>query len=478
MADICIIFASEDEALAGKLVALLRRRWAVWWAGDIAVGDWEREVRAQIENAKAVVPVFSGNTEGKSIFKDELKYASKLNRLIFPFFIAESDPPLGFGHLNRTEAFGWTGSETHSGFKQLHKKLAAGLREDSPRGKNPKRKSSLVLRGKSLQLPCFMFSLSSFETKVTPKAGLKLFEILQPAAGLISAYDAWSDRKDRVLLSGIRKLRESNCVLFLDSGNYEAYRKKDRYSNSNKDGWRRGRFREMAAQLSPDLSFAFDTLMDKGGCDEIAERVITDFRADERAIQPTGFSLCPIVHLPLRYEGTTAECATEILVKVARVLDPTMVAIPERELGNGLLERFRTVREIRKGLNGLGKYYPLHLLGTGNPISITALAAAGADSFDGLEWCRTVVDYDKGTLFHFQHFDCFRETYISSLQQKTRVIIEDPSATYGVQVLSYNLDFYTDWMRTIRAMIHSGQVEHLLKNVPNLGKTLFKELEK
>ena len=121
-----------------------------------------------------------------------------------------------------------------------------------------------------------------------------------------------------------------------------------------------------------------------------------------------------------------------------------MVAIPERELGDGIIERVRTVRDIRRALNGLGKYYPLHLLGTGNPITMIALAAAGADCFDGLEWCRTVVDYEHLTLFHFQHFDFFRELYSTRLQLEIRKIIEDREATYPAQVASYNLDFFTD----------------------------------
>jgi hypothetical protein len=65
------------------------------------------------------------------------------------------------------------------------------------------------------------------------------------------------------------------------------------------------------------------------------------------------------------------------------------------------------VRRIRDELDKLPFYQPLHILGTGNPWSIAVLAAAGADSFDGLEWCRVAVDRDTGRLNHFQHFDFF-----------------------------------------------------------------------
>jgi len=155
-----------------------------------------------------------------------------------------------------------------------------------------------------------------------------------------------------------------------------------------------------------------------------------------------------------------------------------MLAIPERELGDGLMERVRTVREMRKRLNALGKYYPIHLLGTGNPLTMISLAAAGADSFDGLEWCRTVADYDTGYLFHFQQFDLFRNSRVRRVQDpKVRRLIEADDAPYALKVLSYNADFFKDWMKTIRAMIHSGQTEALLKAVlPDIARDIFEEI--
>ena len=474
MADICIIYASEDDVVVQKLVLLLRRNWDVWWAEDITHGNWEARVRSEISKTKAVVPVFSHHTENKSYFKDELKFAEKQNRLIFPFFIDKTEPPFGFGDLNRTSAFGWDGDENHHGYLQLQQKITVEL------GRKLKRVSTLQLHNKILKLPLFVFSLSSFETQVRPIDGVKLFQLLEPDACLISAYDVWKSLKDNnELLDSVKDLRQSRCTLFLDSGNYEAYRKKDQYSEENKNGWRSEYFRQIAGELSPDIAFAFDKTDPKGTIDEVAEQIALNFHEDVNVIHPINFPLCPIVHLPVKKEGTLAECASQLIVKVASTLDPVMVAIPERELGDGLKERFMTVLNIRKALNNLGKYYPLHLLGTGNPISMVALAAAGADSFDGLEWCRTVADYDNGILFHFQHFDCFIEIYRSRLRsQEIRRIIEDPKASYIVRVLSYNIDFYNEWIKTIQDMIDPVQVEHLLKNVPNIGTMLFRELLK
>jgi len=83
------------------------------------------------------------------------------------------------------------------------------------------------------------------------------------------------------------------------------------------------------------------------------------------------------------------------------------IAVPERELGEGICKKADTVIKIREKLNTIGRYQPIHILGTGNPLSILILAAAGADLFDGLEWCRTVADRDTGFLFHHQQFEFF-----------------------------------------------------------------------
>jgi sensor domain CHASE-containing protein len=73
MTDICVIYDSKDKKVASRLVELLSNQWNVWWAeDDIPQGDWEHQVREQISQAKAVVPVLSFYTENNDILKDEL----------------------------------------------------------------------------------------------------------------------------------------------------------------------------------------------------------------------------------------------------------------------------------------------------------------------------------------------------------------------------------------------------------------------
>jgi len=507
MADVCVIYTKSDEATVKKLVVLLREHWSVWWAGDINHGNWERRARTEIYNSRAVVPVLSKHTIDRDILTDEMNYAKKKGRPIFPFLLDKmAELPLGFGQLNHTEAFGWTGSENDPGYRELSQKIGYELKA-MIRDSGIHRTKELTIHGKTLQLPCFVFSLSSHETQVTPVGGLELFQLLNPSACLVSAYDVWkianhgknnekmgvSHSKKRPIqakgtdsrrtcnqpiFSHINQLCSSNSMVFLDSGNYEAYRKSDYYSKYNKEGWQTKYFRAIADILSPDIIFAFDKPNPKGHIDRIARRIILDFKADSKALASKDCVFCPIIHLSERNDKTPGESASVIACMVASEINPSLLAIPERELGDGLLERVKSVRDIRHALNGLGRYYPLHILGTGNPITMLALAAAGADLFDGLEWCRTVVDYDKGTLFHFQHFDCFRELYHSRLRPTIRAVIDNPDASYNAKVACYNFDYFTDCTKTMQRMISAGLVEDLLRTIPNIGAKLYEELTK
>lgn len=128
----------------------------------------------------------------------------------------------------------------------------------------------------------------------------------------------------------------------------------------------------------------------------------------------------------------------------AEQLYPVLLAVPERTLGEGIVERTRTVRKIREALNALEVYCPLHLLGTGNPLSIIAYALAGADSFDGLEWCQTVVDHETGRLSHFQQWDLFRHQTEWG---------QNNTLPYIQSVLMHNLDFYERLMADLHEAV-------------------------
>jgi TIR domain len=111
----------------------------------------------------------------------------------------------------------------------------------------------------------------------------------------------------------------------------------------------------------------------------------------------------------------------------------------------------QTMRRIRDSLRELYFYQPIHILGTGNPASIALLTAAGADSFDGLEWCRYVLDGKTHTLHHFQHYDLYKWQDESAVSPVTRAAILDANVRYSGRAVFHNLDIYTSWLNKMRA---------------------------
>ena len=121
-------------------------------------------------------------------------------------------------------------------------------------------------------------------------------------------------------------------------------------------------------------------------------------------------------------------------------------------------KRARTVQTIRAALNATGRYVGLHLLGTGNPISIAIYSWAGADSFDGLEWCQTVVDHETGLLYHLSQANFFHQ----------QTAWGDMDISFHSKTLAHNLTFYSDWMQRLRQAVHTGdEVNFFRFNLPD-----------
>jgi len=144
----------------------------------------------------------------------------------------------------------------------------------------------------------------------------------------------------------------------------------------------------------------------------------------------------------------------EVCVEVAQALRPLMVAVPERELGSGIYERAASVRRISVALSSVTPCPRLHLLGTGNPLSLLVFAACGAGSFDGLEWCQTCADHTTGRLYHFQHYDFF--SYQTPLGAT-------PELSFPAAALAHNLIFFSEWMARVSDANDEGRLRELLR---------------
>ena len=324
------------------------------------------------------------------------------------------------------------------------------------------REQSIVVNGVALDLPSFIRSVSSFESQLSVAAAIESL-VLMPNAEplLISAYDFYlsshasaSDlsRRDR-LLEQVKDLQDRGCFILLDSGKYEAAR------TGNLRSWTEESYQEVLELVPYTTAFCFDKLVPPKGVEANIASVID---AVDRAGKG---DVVPVVHASLLENGLREfDSLPDIVYGVASNLHPPLIAVAERELGDGVLQRMATIRKIRESLAVLNRYQPLHILGTGNPVSVVLLSMAGADTFDGLEWCRTAVDRQTGLLYHHQQFDFFAsQSHLQSDSDLIREVVADTSLDYFFRMAIHNLDFYSDWMQELRENMIRGSVEAMLQ---------------
>lgn len=296
---------------------------------------------------------------------------------------------------------------------------------------------TLLLGGKSVMLPVFYASVSTVKTSLPIVEYLKVLAATKYPQLLVSAYDLHSsgDRKQMEVL--LRRATEAGAVVLMDSGNYESYWRKDA----------RWTFKDYVGKLNDTrhhVAFSFDNQSPpksiKRNIDDIEKTIVKTLKLAPRT------SIVPILH------GNPSQLPA-IAKEIVRRLQPLMIAVPERALGEGMIARVRTLLCVRHALNSSGTYTPIHLLGTGNPLSLLLFSAYGADSFDGLDWCQTTVDHSTGLLYHFQQ----RE-----LLGNQSPFCEAKELPYAQATLAHNLIFYNDWMKSIRHHIQTGRIDNIL----------------
>jgi len=285
-----------------------------------------------------------------------------------------------------------------------------------------------------------MYSYSTFYPSVSSVAKNKLsamehIEILLALRHphfLISAYD-FANLSDEEKKRVNSKVTENNIDLLLDSGMYEK-------AWSSNAVWDSDRYLSSIKQINYSHVFNFDEYINPK--DIPLDKIITSVNESDIP------NLVPIIHTS-KIEDLPTLCK-----EVASLDKVEMIAIPERELGNGILEGMDTIIQIREQLQQLDKYTKIHLLGTGNPLSLLIYSAFGVDSFDGLDWCQTVADYDTATLHHSLQLDFFAH-------QSTHGANEDIS--YVTRLFAHNLEFYTKWMDEINSELSRGSIDEMLR---------------
>ncbi len=192
-------------------------------------------------------------------------------------------------------------------------------------------------------------------------------------------------------------------------------------------------------------AFCFDKPHPSTTARAIADGVVETVLSNQSGLAAR--TICPIIH-------GSADVLPEVARLVAAELRPLLLAVPERSLGDGLVARARRVQSIRRALDEAGFYTPLHLLGTGNPLSLTIYACCGADSFDGLEWCQTVVDHKHAQLHHFQQWDLFASQ--TAMGRATGL-------PFVQRALAHNLLFYDALLAELGVCVHEGTAQQWLR---------------
>lgn len=292
-----------------------------------------------------------------------------------------------------------------------------------------------------LSMPCFFPSISgAAKNSFTPLEHLQIITHLGHPLFLISAYDI--NKSKRPEREAIQTLLEESVgngkVILLDSGVYEK-----RWLGGE---WTAEDFRSVLRYTKCHISLSFDDPDPNTNIDEIVLNVVNGINLDRDRGQLD--AVCPIVH------ARSAVDFPAICDRLAQSINAPLIAIPERELGDGVLEIAKNLRDIRITLNMTGIYHPIHILGCGNPLSILIYAACGADSFDGLDWCQTVADHSTGRLYHSLHLEFFDHQSLYGAADKL---------PYSLRVLAHNLDFYSVWMARIQNQIGEGRIDNMLQ---------------
>lgn len=303
-----------------------------------------------------------------------------------------------------------------------------------------KEERSLPVGGFSLPLPCFFPSISSVKTNLSPLEYLRVIVAVNYPQFLISAYDINNCSLDQrqLINSLIKDAIRNKKVVLCDSGNFESFWKED-------EDWDVEIFGSILELSNFQMAFCFDHQELLDSVEETIDLIVNAVLRDQQRL--SNGTVIPIIH-------ASSEMLPGIAYGVAERLNPVLIAVPERRLGEGIINRAKTVFKIRESLNKTGQYYPLHLLGTGNPLSILIYSLCRADSFDGLEWCQTTVDHKTALLYHFQ-----QREFLGN--QTTFCTVSN--LPYAQSTLAHNLLFYHLWMKQIQNTFVSGNTAEFVE---------------
>jgi hypothetical protein len=324
---------------------------------------------------------------------------------------------------------------------------------------------SVPVEHKSINIPALVPSISSFETQLPPFSALQLQYSLREPVSLVSAYDVRREGSD---FEDLCEEFKKSGVLLLDSGEYE-HSHAVRYAGEGRaPAWTFDDFKSVCIKGLYDYVFSFDYFW----CDQANDETPANFQArllDQLFAGHEFISidkLIPVVHLHVRGNDNKRLNEEDVLAlvnEVATNCQSPFIAIPERELGDGLLERFRLAKRICDTLATSPASVGLHLLGCGNLLSFAFFAVAGVRMADGLEWYRTFVA-DNFHLHHFQHEPVIPSASAGTYNPTADLILGQ-ELPYRLKTATMNLVSLQTFSSELLRRLQSRTVHELVRNV-------------
>ncbi|MBU7030159.1 MAG: hypothetical protein HXS48_24715 [Theionarchaea archaeon] len=304
------------------------------------------------------------------------------------------------------------------------------------------RSFKIEINRKVINTPFFFPAISSIKTNLKIEEYTELIQKIGYPSFLISSYDIFhADAMEKNnLIEIVSQSTDGEITTLLDSGHYEAFWYHD-------TEWSFENLESILDKITVDLCFSFDNVFDDTeNLEQHIKDTITN-TAKTAGIQKSGTTI-PLIH-------SDPKSFPKVIHDVIEGINPEIIGVPERELGLSIFERAAMVKRIRDELDKTNQQIPLHLLGTGNPISILIYSICGADMFDGLEWCKTVAIPKTGHLFHFvqkELIDC----------NCTACKIKD--IPYHTQTMAHNLVFYGEFVEKIQESIKNEEIDRILND--------------
>lgn len=482
---ICIFYSKKDLTFVARIEGIVQALGArAWYADSNAKKNWRDEVKVQLNSKNYIgsIVLWSKASIDNETVCDEAEDAKNKDKPILGIFLDACLAPAGMRQFPRYPADGVL-ANTARGTAELRERInnvfsishrLGTVVRNLPSGtaaSTTATPSSHVHLGRALLLrPAFIFSISSFETQIAPSKAIELLaDTMPPRTVLVSAFDLARSGSDKLRVSknDLDRLAAAKCAIVVDSGNYEAQRfdyggGKDTKASS----WKKSpkKFHAAIDKLGFDFAFTHDKSVAKNGSSgedakSMIKAVLKEFYRDDK-VSPG--RIVPIVHAPKMPSGEyDVSSILEVIAGVARESKVHAIAVAERELGDGVLARAKMVRVIRRLLDDSGRSVGLHILGAGNPLSCACFALAGADSFDGLEWCRTIADWDM-RLSHFQHLPFARNHPRTVANDKVGAMLESEAVPGRIKAIAWNLYHFNQFAQELTR--HAANPEEIFRS--------------